>query len=264
MGSEFSVMFAPELDTDNITSENRMKNTIIILLGASLIMPCITHASITTTPNANITAIFGGGNPNGGWQEVTDTDKNLQIGLRAKERSTGSTANNGAGNYTVASPWNYEFSVNVDPNNAGGVSLASSGYTFLLNWDANATPINLSSMFNDNAYGNNSTSNGKYTLSNPNGGIEGTSATSATLQSAWSLMQNSEREIWLGIPTDGSGHTLVLSVLNQSGSIILDDSITVNGGFAPVPEPSTVLAGALLLLPFGVSTLRKLRNSRTA
>jgi hypothetical protein len=31
-----------------------------------------------------------------------------------------------------------------------------------------------------------------------------------------------------------------------------------------VPEPSTYLAGALLLLPFGVNTLRKFRNNRQA
>lgn len=33
-------------------------------------------------------------------------------------------------------------------------------------------------------------------------------------------------------------------------------------GFTSVPEPSTVIAGALLLLPFGVSTLRILRKSK--
>ncbi len=33
---------------------------------------------------------------------------------------------------------------------------------------------------------------------------------------------------------------------------------------APVPEPTTMIAGALLLLPFGVSTLRVLRKSRKA
>jgi hypothetical protein len=32
----------------------------------------------------------------------------------------------------------------------------------------------------------------------------------------------------------------------------------------PVPEAGTVLAGALLLLPIGASTLRILRKSRTA
>ncbi len=35
-------------------------------------------------------------------------------------------------------------------------------------------------------------------------------------------------------------------------------------GLAAVPEPSTVVAGALLLLPFGVSTVRILRKNKTA
>jgi len=40
-----------------------------------------------------------------------------------------------------------------------------------------------------------------------------------------------------------------------------------SGGIATltaVPEPTTMVAGAMLLLPFGVSTLRMLRKSRTA
>jgi hypothetical protein len=32
----------------------------------------------------------------------------------------------------------------------------------------------------------------------------------------------------------------------------------------PVPEPSTYLAGALLLLPFGASAIRVLRRNREA
>jgi hypothetical protein len=32
----------------------------------------------------------------------------------------------------------------------------------------------------------------------------------------------------------------------------------------PVPEPTTMIAGALLLLPFGASTIRFLRKARTA
>jgi hypothetical protein len=31
-----------------------------------------------------------------------------------------------------------------------------------------------------------------------------------------------------------------------------------------VPEPTTIIAGALLLLPFGASTVRILRKNRTA
>jgi len=35
------------------------------------------------------------------------------------------------------------------------------------------------------------------------------------------------------------------------------------GTFSAVPEPSTIIAGALMLLPFGASTLRILRRNRT-
>jgi hypothetical protein len=34
--------------------------------------------------------------------------------------------------------------------------------------------------------------------------------------------------------------------------------------FTPVPEPTTMIAGALLLLPFGASTIRGLRKNRAA
>jgi hypothetical protein len=45
----------------------------------------------------------------------------------------------------------------------------------------------------------------------------------------------------------------------SSGSVDIN-SITVS----PVPEPTTMIAGALLLLPFGASTLRMLRKRQTA
>jgi hypothetical protein len=38
----------------------------------------------------------------------------------------------------------------------------------------------------------------------------------------------------------------------------------VPGSLAVVPEPTTMIAGALLLLPFGASALRMLRKNRTA
>ena len=46
-----------------------------------------------------------------------------------------------------------------------------------------------------------------------------------------------------------------------SGSVDIN-SITV--GAYEVPEPTTMIAGALLLLPFGASTIRKFRKTRTA
>jgi len=59
-----------------------------------------------------------------------------------------------------------------------------------------------------------------------------------------------------------------------TGYLLSPSSLTANGagseppqelflGAAPVPEYSTVIAGALLLLPFGTSALRILRRNRT-
>jgi hypothetical protein len=49
-------------------------------------------------------------------------------------------------------------------------------------------------------------------------------------------------ETWLG-PNNGNSQGLI---------------------YSPVPEPSTLIAGAMLLLPFGASTLRFVRKNRTA
>ena len=81
-----------------------------------------------------------------------------------------------------------------------------------------------------------------------------------------------------GSPQDGADNTMLYAeVIN--GSIPLgyvgtwsslgdgwdkasDVNVQVFG--SAVPEPTTVIAGALLLLPFGASTLRSLRRNRTA
>jgi hypothetical protein len=57
--------------------------------------------------------------------------------------------------------------------------------------------------------------------------------------------------------------------------LLVPDPTTQNGNIAqelllrttdadPVPEPTTMVAGVLLLLPFGASTLRVLRKNRAA
>jgi hypothetical protein len=63
--------------------------------------------------------------------------------------------------------------------------------------------------------------------------------------------------------------TITLNSVNLVGHVYGGDSSDlqiVSGAtvYAPVPEPTTWLTGALLLLPFGASTLRILRKSRTA
>jgi hypothetical protein len=59
---------------------------------------------------------------------------------------------------------------------------------------------------------------------------------------------------WVGV---GIGDWAIDDSIGKTANI---DSITVS----PVPEPTTMIAGALLLLPFGASTLRMLRKKRMA
>ena len=62
---------------------------------------------------------------------------------------------------------------------------------------------------------------------------------------------------------------------SYTGDLLVPDPTTQNGNIAqelllrttdadPVPEPTTMVAGVLLLLPFGASTLRVLRKNRAA
>lgn len=57
-----------------------------------------------------------------------------------------------------------------------------------------------------------------------------------------------------------AGYLLIPAPENQHGLYAQEMFYNVT----PIPEPTTVIAGALLLLPFGVSTLRVLRKNRAA
>ncbi|MGA2801073.1 MAG: choice-of-anchor C family protein [Verrucomicrobiota bacterium] len=66
-----------------------------------------------------------------------------------------------------------------------------------------------------------------------------------------------------------SGSSTVLSFTDASapladGSPTAFGAVIDNVSLNAVPEPTTIIAGALLLLPFGASTLRILRKNRTA
>lgn len=67
----------------------------------------------------------------------------------------------------------------------------------------------------------------------------------------------------LGLSTDSD----VEADANGYGTVVVLNLTDANGGLhqdvlAVVPEPSTMVAGALLLLPFGMSTLRILRKKQ--
>lgn len=74
------------------------------------------------------------------------------------------------------------------------------------------------------------------------------------------------------LPSVSQGSSFAL-LPGQPQSLLVTETINVAVGgeithfenqFNVVPEPSTMLAGALLLLPFGASTVRILRRNRTA
>jgi hypothetical protein len=75
--------------------------------------------------------------------------------------------------------------------------------------------------------------------------------------------------VWVSSWTDGTfGHQPVQVAMNDVQITTGPDGIIAGGGVNPdggvnpaVPEPSTCLAGALLLLPFGASLIRKLRKA---
>lgn len=123
-----------------------------------------------------ITAIFGTGNPNGGW--AADTNNNIELGLRAKNRTTGATPDSNNGIYTFATGvdpahtnralWNFEFSINSDVSGMPGPTTGNSlvDYVFVLSVDTdpsqgtNFTTFNPVSAIPDNSMGNNGTANG--------------------------------------------------------------------------------------------------------
>jgi hypothetical protein len=59
-------------------------------------------------------------------------------------------------------------------------------------------------------------------------------------------------------PNATGDYTFVLDAYNAGGTLIGQSDITVD--VTAVPEPTTMIAGALLLLPFGAGTLRILRR----
>jgi len=221
-----------------------MKNRILIgAVLACLAMPLATQA--VTTYDANITAIFGGGNPNGGWTE--NTENNFQLALRGKDRTTGATAQPntlGVYEFNVGDPWNFEFSINSDANGTMSRNLTTPPLiSYLLSVDVDG---GLGVSFNtynplaypDNSLGNNSTANGAGVEPGPAG------------YAVWNIAQNSERPIYPpNFIGDGAGiYDFILSAYN--GNQLLNTvSMQVRvGSSQAVPDGG----GTLALLGIGV------------
>jgi hypothetical protein len=231
---------------------------------AAFLFPTFSTQASIITQNATIANIFStSGNANIGWTDVVDTSLNLELDLRAKLNGSGDIRIVGDSSYdiqysgTYGNNWNIEFSVNVNANGTKSTTLASSGYTFWLVADDGLVNTKLSNI-GDNYYGT-STTTGKGKSLPYDFFIPSFAGKTYSIMANSEPMFNDKQNInVLGYAT--TGHTFTLLAEDGSGNVVLGDTITVDGGYGAVPEPTTLIAGGMLLLPFGVKAVRSMRK----
>lgn len=225
------------------------KKTLTMLLTAVLSLASI-HVAKALNYDQNITAIFGSGNPAQGW--TTYSDDTLTLGLRAKNRTDGTTQNNGAGTYnfpTGTAPsstraiWNFEFSANVGGSSGGGDLPGGpvlSDYVYKLSVDLNPSAGTSYSEYNpflvytDNSFGDNSTASG--------GGVE----PGIIGNGLYYLGQNSQNITFLGgNPLLDGTYDFKFGAYNYDGDLVGETRMTVvvgEGGARSVPDTGSTFA----------------------
>lgn len=226
------------------------------------VVTCLTVAAATSvaaapingTGNVTPDIIFGSGNGNGGF--TGETQNNIEVGLRGKQRYPAADIFNydGIDTYTFdttvlttnpsnRSVFNFEWSVNVNQDGTGSAVLSDFDHVFSYDTDAGAgvtfatlDPFNTPGFF-DHSLGDNSTLNGQ--------GIESTSNAELTTNAGlYSVMQQSGN---LGFgysldPDKPGSYAFNYSVYEKgTGALLSSSQITI---VAAVPLP----AGGLLLL----------------
>ncbi len=223
--------------------------------------------------NQTITAIFGSGNPDGGW--TTGTGGGIELGLRAKNRDDGSTPNvdgvySFPTGYAVGNParalWNFEFSIDT-----GAQSLSTYDFYLGIDTDAGAgvnyliSLVDPLSAFGGNSFGKWNTLNGQ--------GVE-ISLTDA-LNEGYTVAQNSQNIAFFGQNPEAPGiydyrlFAVAKDVNNsplassgghptaQNSSPVADVNIQVRvGNSTSVPDAGSTLA----FLGLGLAGLASLRR----
>jgi hypothetical protein len=108
-------------------------------------------------------------------------------------------------------------------------------------------------------------------LASNDGGSSGARSALATANGTGATATGNPQSTFLA----GQNYVLLATTSTSSGIINITESdlsppnsttevdmngLQIEGAFAPVPEPTTIIAGALLLLPFGTSVVRQLRK----
>lgn len=223
------------------------RSILAAVMTAGLLISTTLSSRATITFNDTVTAIYGSGNPNGGWVTSLEVATNLSLSLRAKDRNDGSTPNDGAGTYTflagtypgpVRARWNYEFSINSDPALLGSQKL--NAYDFYLSASGPSLPLttfNALTTYSDNSYGDSTTANGA--------GLEGLAAIFAPIST---IAQNSQNIVFSGLNPNTTGDyffTLFATEIGagSSGARFAQADMTVR--VVGVPEPTTAVLGMI-------------------
>jgi len=216
-----------------------MKKTLITTISLCLL---IHSAFATVTFDNTITPITGSGNTSGAW--TTATDNGLALSLRSQYNNTplavslnptDFTPNNGAGTFTfpvgtsTLATWDFWFDVNPGDT-------ATTGDTFMLTINGTPVPFSLNLI--------------------PDNGHAGTEFQNAE-DIGFSYFGRAN-------PSLNATYNFTLTAYNAGGTALDSVDMTVINGAAPVPEPTTIISGALLLLPFGAGVARKLCKKHTA
>jgi hypothetical protein len=214
-------------------------------LGCAVLGLLGSAAAQTVTYDNTVAPIVGSGNSSGAW--TTATENGLALSLRAQYNNTTTplpsdlTPNNGAGTFSFGTStgplavWDFWFDVNP-----GSTPTTGDTYSLAISSSLGGSPVTIPVALI------------------PDNGKSGTE------------FQNAEDIGFSFIgydPTQVAAYDFTLTAYDSSDNPLDSVNMTVDNGPVPagssVPEPSTYIAGMLLLLPLGVSTLRMLRKVRT-
>jgi len=200
----------------------------------------------------------GSGNPQGGW--TVGTDNGIEVGLRAKYRGVDAVIHSTTDDYDVLpgsgalALWNYEFSIDLQPNGRGSLTLADiAANTILTVTDLDTGDT---ATIKPLTYWNDSTGFG----SGGAAGVTSTGKDKPATATDWGI-QNSENLGFGDSPLAGlfnpnAAHTYEfdLAVKDVTGTTLASTDMEVH----VTPEPtSIILFGTMLLAVFVVTRRRR-------
>ncbi len=208
----------------------------------------------------------GTANPQGGW--TVSNGNGIEIGLRAKYRNVNGIIQTPNDDYSVLSGacvtaacdggtprptyalWNYEFSIDLQPNGVGSLTLADIAMNTVLtvsDSEGDSVSVNpLTHWGDDTGFGS----------GGPNG-VTSSGKNSPENSADWSV-QNSENLGFSDSPLAGffnpnknDTYSFVLQVINNSGTVLATDDMEVDA----TPEPEAIILLATVLI--GILGLRR-------